>query len=59
MNLTNRWCQTVGDVVIKVLRYLPDKEEEARYDRFVVDAKKNMTVLDALFLILTEQDPSI
>ncbi len=49
----------MGDVVIKVLRYLPDKEEEARYDRFVVDAKKNMTVLDALFLILTEQDPSI
>jgi succinate dehydrogenase/fumarate reductase iron-sulfur protein len=49
----------VADVKIKVLRYHPDVDTEARYDSYTVDARENMTVLDALFIVLTEQDQTI
>ncbi|RXT07206.1 succinate dehydrogenase/fumarate reductase iron-sulfur subunit [Ammoniphilus sp. CFH 90114] len=48
-----------GEVKLHVLRYEPENDEKARYDTFVVDAKDNMTVLDALFIILSEQDPTV
>jgi succinate dehydrogenase/fumarate reductase iron-sulfur protein len=49
----------VAEVNLKVLRYIPDVDSEARYDSFTIDAKENMTVLDALFIILSEQDSSL
>ncbi len=44
---------------VKVFRYQPGVDEQPRYDRYQVEVKKNMTVLDALFLIIEEQDPTI
>ena len=49
----------MGEVTLKVMRYNPKRDKEASYQSYVVDAKKNMTVLDALFIILNEQDPTI
>lgn len=48
------------DVKVTVMRYSPGEgQEEPYYDTFTVDAKKNMTVLDALFLIVEDQDPTL
>jgi succinate dehydrogenase / fumarate reductase iron-sulfur subunit/fumarate reductase iron-sulfur subunit len=44
---------------VRLFRYEPDRDEKPRYDRFVIDAKKNMTVLDALFIIVEEHDPTV
>ncbi|MGO4887444.1 succinate dehydrogenase/fumarate reductase iron-sulfur subunit [Anaerobacillus sp. MEB173] len=50
----------MGDVRVRVMRYNPDEENsEPHYDSFIIDAKKNMTVLDSLFLIVEDQDPSL
>jgi succinate dehydrogenase / fumarate reductase iron-sulfur subunit/fumarate reductase iron-sulfur subunit len=49
----------MGEVTVRLFRYDPERDAEARYDRYVVQAKKNMTVLDALFIILEDQDPTI
>jgi succinate dehydrogenase/fumarate reductase iron-sulfur protein len=49
----------VGEVTVKVMRYHPEKDSRARYDNYIVEAKKNMTVLDALFIILDNEDPTI
>jgi succinate dehydrogenase/fumarate reductase iron-sulfur protein len=59
INFETTEVRQLGEVTINVLRYQPEVQEEAKYDRYIVDAKKNMTVLDALFIILTEQDPTI
>lgn len=48
-----------GEVTLRVLRYQPGEDEQAKYDTFTVEAKDNMTVLDALFIILSEQDPTV
>ncbi|MDQ0337965.1 succinate dehydrogenase / fumarate reductase iron-sulfur subunit/fumarate reductase iron-sulfur subunit [Caldalkalibacillus uzonensis] len=45
---------------IRIRRYNPEQEEQAPYyDQFMVDVKKNMTVLDALFVIVEEHDPTL
>ncbi|RSL33515.1 succinate dehydrogenase iron-sulfur subunit [Salibacterium salarium] len=47
------------DVNVTVLRFDPDEDEKPQYDSFTVEAKKNMTVLDSLFLIVEDQDPTL
>lgn len=49
----------MGEVKLNVMRYDPEKDEQPYYDSFIIDGKKNMTVLDALFLIVEDQDPSL
>lgn len=49
----------MGEITVKVMRYYPEKESKAKYDKYVIEAKKNMTVLDALFIILDNQDSTI
>lgn len=50
----------MADVRVKVMRYNPEEENsEPHYDSFTIDSKKNMTVLDSLFLIVEDQDPTL
>ncbi|SFD35500.1 succinate dehydrogenase subunit B [Bacillus sp. OV194] len=49
----------MGEILFKIMRYNPEVEQKVTYDSYHVDAKKNMTVLDALFIILQEQDSSL
>lgn len=50
----------MGEVKVTVMRYNPeDGKEEPHYDSFQIESKKNMTVLDALFLIVEDQDPTL
>ncbi len=46
-------------VTIKVFRFDPDKDKEPYFDSFKVQVKKGMTVLEALFDILENQDGSL
>ncbi|WP_100401133.1 succinate dehydrogenase/fumarate reductase iron-sulfur subunit [Bacillus sp. FJAT-44742] len=47
------------EVKITVMRYDPSQDHEPSYDSFTIEAKKNMTVLDSLFLIVEDQDPTL
>lgn len=49
----------MSEVTVRVRRFDPEEDREPRYESYVVDAKKNMTVLDSLFLIIENQDPSL
>lgn len=49
----------MGEVTVKVMRYESGVDRYARYDTFKVEPKKNMTVLDALFIIIEDHDPSL
>lgn len=49
----------MGEVTLRIARFNPEEDEKANYESYVVDAKKNMTVLDALFIILNDQDHSL
>ena len=44
---------------IKVFRFDPDKDKEPYFDSFNVKVRKGMTVLEALFDILENQDGSL
>ncbi len=45
-------------MILKVFRYDPGSGEQ-RYDRFPITLRPGMTVLDALFLVASEQDDSL
>ncbi|WNS76220.1 succinate dehydrogenase/fumarate reductase iron-sulfur subunit [Bacillus sp. DTU_2020_1000418_1_SI_GHA_SEK_038] len=47
------------DVEVTVMRFDPHTDDEPKYETFQIEAKKNMTVLDSLFLIVEDQDPSL
>jgi succinate dehydrogenase/fumarate reductase iron-sulfur protein len=47
------------DVEVTVMRFDPHDDEQPRYQKFQIEAKKNMTVLDSLFLIVEDQDPTL
>ncbi|WP_408011136.1 succinate dehydrogenase/fumarate reductase iron-sulfur subunit [Pseudalkalibacillus sp. A8] len=49
----------MNTVDVKVMRFDPEKNEQPRYDTFQIEAKKNMTVLDSLFLIVEDQDQTL
>lgn len=49
----------VKKVEVTVLRYDPDENESPKNESFPIEAKKNMTVLDSLFLIVEDQDPTL
>jgi succinate dehydrogenase/fumarate reductase iron-sulfur protein len=49
----------VKKVEVTVMRYDPDENESPKYETFPIEAKKNMTVLDSLFLIVEDQDPTL
>lgn len=42
-----------------VMRFNPSEDEHPTYDTFTIEVKKNMTVLDGLFLILENEDPTL
>lgn len=44
---------------LKVFRFDPEVDKETRFDRYQVDARKGMTVLEALFDVLENQDGSL
>lgn len=44
---------------LKVFRFDPEVDQEARFDRYQVDVRKGMTVLEALFDVLEGQDGSL
>lgn len=46
------------NALFNIFRYDPDTGNSG-YDEFEIEVKKNMTVLDALFIILNEQDPNL
>ncbi len=41
---------------LKVFRFDPDRDTSPRYDRFTVPLREGMTVLEALFYVVEEQD---
>lgn len=47
------------DQVLEVFRYLPDTEDEPRFDRYEVACRDNWVVLDALNHIKEDQDPTL
>ncbi len=49
----------VSQTVFEVFRYLPDSEEESRFDRYEVSCRDNWVVLDALNHIKERQDPTL
>ena len=46
-------------VKLRIQRFDPEKDSEPHYDTFNVSVKPRMTVLDALFQVLEEKDPSL
>ncbi|MFD1706204.1 succinate dehydrogenase/fumarate reductase iron-sulfur subunit [Siminovitchia sediminis] len=46
-------------VKVNVFRYEPESNEDPRIDSFEIEEKENMTVLDTLFLIVEDQDPTV
>ncbi|PSL46897.1 succinate dehydrogenase / fumarate reductase iron-sulfur subunit/fumarate reductase iron-sulfur subunit [Salsuginibacillus halophilus] len=46
-------------VQVSVMRYEPETDESPYYETFEIQPKKNMTVLDTLFLIVEDQDASL
>ncbi|MBS8263699.1 succinate dehydrogenase iron-sulfur subunit [Mesobacillus boroniphilus] len=49
----------MNNVEVTVMRFDPQNDEHPRYETFQIEAKKNMTVLDSLFLIVEDQDSSL
>ncbi|MCA0174547.1 succinate dehydrogenase/fumarate reductase iron-sulfur subunit [Bacillus sp. RAR_GA_16] len=49
----------MNEVDVTVMRYDPAEDEHPIYDTFPIELKKNMTVLDSLFLIVEDQDPTL
>lgn len=49
----------MGQVKVNVMRFNPEVDQRPYYTLFNVDGKKNMTVLDALFLIVEDQDSTL
>jgi fumarate reductase iron-sulfur subunit len=49
----------VPDQVLEVFRYLPDSEDEPRFENYEVTYRDNWVVLDALNHIKEEQDPTL
>jgi fumarate reductase iron-sulfur subunit len=49
----------VPDQVLEVFRYLPDTEDEPRFDRYEVTFRDNWVVLDALNHVKETQDPTL
>ena len=47
------------DQVLEVFRYLPDSEDEPRFENYEVTYRDNWVVLDALNHIKEEQDPTL
>lgn len=44
---------------VKVMRFDPEFDKGPSYETFTIEVKKNMTVLDGLFLIVEDQDPTL
>jgi len=49
----------VPDQVLEVFRYLPDSEDEPRFENYEITYRDNWVVLDALNHIKEEQDPTL
>ena len=47
------------DQVLEVFRYLPDSEDEPRFENYEITYRDNWVVLDALNHIKEEQDPTL
>ncbi|WP_018924898.1 succinate dehydrogenase/fumarate reductase iron-sulfur subunit [Salsuginibacillus kocurii] len=47
------------EVKVSVMRFIPSEDEQPRYETYSITPKDNMTVLDTLFLIVEDQDPSL
>jgi len=45
--------------MLKILRFDSRQDREPHFERFTVKARKGMTVLEALFMIQEEQDPTL
>ncbi|MDO8491132.1 MAG: succinate dehydrogenase iron-sulfur subunit [Dehalococcoidia bacterium] len=50
---------TSADATLRVFRFQPGQDEKPRFDTYHVQAKSGMTVLDALFQVLDDQDGSL
>lgn len=44
---------------LKLLRFDPDRDTTPHYDRFTIPLREGMTVLEALFYVVEELDPSL
>jgi fumarate reductase iron-sulfur subunit len=49
----------VPDQILEVFRYLPDSEDEPRFENYEVTYRDNWVVLDALNHVKEEQDPTL